>query len=53
MTVSGPPAGGTASAFEDIITKYLKLALLKTKDRLYTITRLQSRLEKLYITKSI
>ena len=52
MTVSGPPAGGAASAFEDIVTRYSKLALSKTKDRPYAIAGLQSRLEKLYMTKS-
>ena len=52
MTVSGPPAGGAASAFEDIVTQYSKLALSKTKDRPYAIAGLQSRLEKLYKTES-
>ena len=52
MTVSGPPAGGAASAFEDIVTRYSNLALSKTKDRPYAIAGLQSRLEKLYMTKS-
>lgn len=52
MTVSGPPAGGAASAFEDIVTRYSKLALSKTKDRPYAIAGLQSRLEGLYKTKS-
>ena len=40
MTVLRPPAGGTASTFKDIVTRYLKLALLKIKDRLYTIAGL-------------
>jgi len=31
--------GGAASIFKDIVTRYLNLALLKTKDRLYDITR--------------
>ena len=52
MTVSGPPAGGAASAFEDIVTRYSKLALSKSKDRPYAIAGLQSRLEKLYKTES-
>ena len=52
MTVSGPPVGGAASAFEDIVTRYSKLALSKIEDRPYAIAGLQSRLEKLYKTES-
>ena len=52
MTISGSPVGGAASAFEDIVTRYSKLALSKPKDRPYAIAGLQSRLEKLYNTES-
>ena len=52
MTISGSPVGGAASAFEDIVTRYSKLALSKPNDRPYAIAGLQSRLEKLYNTES-
>ncbi|KAI3326688.1 heterokaryon incompatibility protein-domain-containing protein [Xylariaceae sp. AK1471] len=52
MTVSGPPPGGAASAFEDIFTRYSRLNIAFTKDRPYAIAGLQNRLENQYQTKA-
>jgi hypothetical protein len=52
MTVSGPPSGGAASAFERIFAMYSDRGLTKPKDRPHAISGLERRLTDLYKTES-